>query len=41
MLVNNRGRKDCRTMKAKKIFAAVLAGALALSVTACGGGETK
>ena len=28
-------------MKAKKIFAAVLAGALALSVTACGGGETK
>ena len=28
-------------MKAKKILAAVLAGALALSVTACGGGETK
>ena len=28
-------------MKAQKIFAAVLAGALALSVTACGGGETK
>ena len=28
-------------MKAKKIFAAVLTGALALSVTACGGGETK
>ena len=28
-------------MKAKKVFAAVLAGALALSVTACGGGETK
>ena len=28
-------------MKAKKIFDAVLAGALALSVTACGGGETK
>lgn len=28
-------------MKAKKIFAAVLAGALALSVTACSGGETK
>ena len=28
-------------MKAQKSFAAVLAGALALSVTACGGGETK